>query len=176
MKKFVIDFLISLLIVVGVWATFAAIILSPVIGIAKWLIVIFVLIMFNLALNHWEAVIPKIGACDFKRAKVFPYFGKEGCVGISCAWCEILTGLWLDEEYIEPKSEVDWYYVPIDTLVRVRNSKNENWTLQYFKGISDTMPNHRFETWDDGRTSKTTDGLIMHWKYCELVEEEDDCE
>lgn len=54
MKKFVIDFLISLLIVVGVWATFAAIILSPVIRIAKWMIVIFVLIMFNLALNHWE--------------------------------------------------------------------------------------------------------------------------
>lgn len=54
MKKFVIDCLISLLIVAGVWATIAAVILSPVIGIAKWMIVIFVLIMFNLALNHWE--------------------------------------------------------------------------------------------------------------------------
>lgn len=54
MKKFVIDCLISLLIVAGVWATITAIILSPVIRIAKWMIVIFVFIMFNLALNHWE--------------------------------------------------------------------------------------------------------------------------
>ena len=54
MKKFVIDCLISLLIVAGVWATITAIILSPVIRIAKWMIVIFVFIMFNLALIHWE--------------------------------------------------------------------------------------------------------------------------
>lgn len=30
-----------------------------------------------------------------------------------------------------------------------------------------------FEAWDDGRTSKTADGSIKPWKYCELVEEEE---
>ena len=120
--------------------------------------------------------------CCFMRDEVLPrYMPQEdvdemrACGGSGCYTCMNIFAFWLDEEYIEPpKSEVDWSKVPIDTLVRVRNSKNENWTLQYFKGISDTMPNHRFETWNDGRTSKTTDGLIMHWKYCELVEDEDE--
>lgn len=91
------------------------------------------------------------------------------CGEKDCPACTTALQIWLDEEYEEP--EMDWYYVPVDTLVRVRNSKNENWTLQYFKGIGDTIPNHRFETWDDGRTSITTDGIIKHWRYCELVEE-----
>lgn len=43
-------FLINLLIVAGVWATITAVILSPVITIVKVIIVIFVFIMFNLAL------------------------------------------------------------------------------------------------------------------------------
>lgn len=54
MKKFVIDCLICLLIMAGVWATITAVILSPVIRIAKWMIVVFVFVMFNLALYHWE--------------------------------------------------------------------------------------------------------------------------
>lgn len=112
--------------------------------------------------------------CGFmKKHDVFRMIGTnwESFCEMDCVACGTALQLWLDE-----KCEVDWSNVPVDTLVRVRNSKNENWTLQYFKGISDTMPNHRFETWDDGRTSKTTDGLIMLWKHCELVEEEDDCE
>lgn len=118
----------------------------------------------------------KADVCEFIKLNVLPHFGKEDCDDINEDWCPILFELWLDEEYEEPpKPKVDWDNVPVDTLVRVRNSKNENWTLQYFKGISDTIPNHRFETWDDGRTSKTTDGLIMCWRYCELVEDEDDC-
>lgn len=99
------------------------------------------------------------------------------CVLMDCHFCPVALQLWLDEEYIEPpKPEVDWYRVPIDTLVRVRDSEDEEWTLRYFKSISNIIPTHRFETWDDGRTSKTTDGLIKHWKYCELVEVDDDCE
>ena len=92
------------------------------------------------------------------------FCGETGCVD-----CATALQLWLDEEYTEPK--VDWDNVPVDTLVRVRNSEDEGWTLQYFKGISDTIPDHKFEAWDDGRTSKTTDGLITLWRYCELAEE-----
>lgn len=119
----------------------------------------------------------KADVCEFIKLNVLPHFGKEDCDGINDDWCPILFMLWLDEEYIEPpKPEVDWYRVPIDTLVRVRDSEDEEWTLRYFKNISNIIPTHRFETWDDGRTSKTTDGLIKHWKYCEIVEVDDDCE
>lgn len=119
----------------------------------------------------------KADVCEFIKLNVLPHFGKEDCDDINDDWCPILFMLWLDEEYIEPpKPEVDWYRVPIDTLVRVRDSEDEEWTLRYFKSISNIIPTHRFETWDDGRTSKTTDGLIKHWKYCELVEVDDDCE
>lgn len=54
MKKFVVDCLISLLVVACIWMTIAAVMLSPVINIIKWMIVIFVFIMFNLALTYWE--------------------------------------------------------------------------------------------------------------------------
>lgn len=103
---------------------------------------------------------------------VFQMFGtdKENfCGETSCVDFATALQLWLDEEYEE--SEVDWNRVPIDTLVRVRNSEDEGWILQYFKCVSDTIPTHKFETWGDGQTSRTTDGIISLWKYCELAEE-----
>lgn len=54
MIKFLGTFLISLLIVTCICMTFTAIMLSPVIGIVKFIIVIFVFIMFQLALNYLE--------------------------------------------------------------------------------------------------------------------------
>lgn len=119
------------------------------------------------------AVAPGRDICDFKRKEVLAHFGKEGCDGISCPWCAIMLDLWLDEEYEEP--EVDWNKVPVDTLVRVRDREEQEWILMYFKGISDYDRAHRFMTWCDGATSKTAcGGEYMMWKYCELVEEEDD--
>lgn len=119
--------------------------------------------------------------CRFLRDNVIPRFASEAdverevCGNLECYTCANLFAFWLDEEYEEPpKPEVDWYHVPVDTLVRVRDSEDEDWTLQYFRSISNTMPNYRFEAWDNGRTSKTTDGIIKHWKYCELVEVEDE--
>lgn len=50
MIKLLGTFLISLLIVACIWMTITAIMLSPVITIVKVIIVIFVFIMFNLAL------------------------------------------------------------------------------------------------------------------------------
>ena len=110
--------------------------------------------------------------CGFvKKHGVFRMLGMDWenyCGAIDCHCCNTILDLWLDEE----EHEVDWGKVPVDTLVRVRNSEDEEWTLQYFRRISNIIPTHRFEAWDDGRTSKTTDGLIKHWKYCELMEEE----
>ena len=123
---------------------------------------------FREQILEW-AVAPWKDLCDFKREEVFAHFGKEGCDDIPCSWCSVLLELWLDEEYEEP--EVDWDNVPVDTPVLVRNSKNENWTLRHFKRIRDTAETHKFETWGDGMTSRTTDGIISLWRYCEPAEE-----
>lgn len=109
--------------------------------------------------------------CDFRIKKVFPKLGKKGCSGISCPWCDSLFSLWLDEEYEE--SEVDWNNVPVDTLVRVRNDENDEWLLRYFcEWNGDT--DHKYSTFPNGRTSKTATYYIENWRFCELVEVEDE--
>lgn len=93
----------------------------------------------------------------------------------ACGLCRDIFAFWLDEEYEEPpKPEVDWDNVPVDTLVRVRDFEIEEWTLRYFKGIDNESMGSRFMAWDGGATSKTSNGEYTYWKYCELVEEEDD--
>ena len=120
------------------------------------------------------AVAPGRDICDFKRKEVLAHFGKEGCDGISCPWCAIMLDLWLDEEYKEPpKPKVDWDNVPVDTLVRVRNDEDSPWVLQYFKEF-DEERNYKFLAWSNGRTSKTAGGRRTGWKYCELVEGDED--
>lgn len=113
--------------------------------------------------------------CEFMiNHGVSQMFGKDMesfCGETECTSCTTALQLWLDEDYEKP--EVDWDNVPVDTLVRVRNSKNENWKLLHFKRIRDTTGTHKFETWGEGQTSRTTDGFISLWRYCELVEEED---
>lgn len=119
------------------------------------------------------------GVCKFMKKQVFPSYdlkkcAKEGtCGGVTCMDCVKMFAFWLDEEYKEP--EVDWNKVPVDTLVRVRDREEQEWILMYFKGIRDSDRAHRFETWADGATSVTAEGgYYLRWKYCELVEEEDD--
>lgn len=121
-----------------------------------------------------NAAYQKREICDFKRKEMFPHFGKEdGCTGVSCAWCNLLLGLWLDEEYVEPqKPAVDWSKVPVDTLVRVKSFEQNEWRLRYFKKYRTGWPH--FVVWADGKTSKTVDYFAEEeWKYCELVEVED---
>lgn len=116
----------------------------------------------------------RLNVCEFIRINVLPHFGAEDCVGVNCAWCKFLVDMWMDAEYEEPpKSEVDWGKVPVDTLVRVRDHESEEWRLQYFKGIDDSSSD-RFMVWECGATSVTAEGGYTNWKYCELVEEEDD--
>lgn len=116
-------------------------------------------------------------ACTFKIRHVLPRFGGDGknCSGYSCKWCYILCNLWLDEEYEEPlKPEVDWSKVPVDTLVRVRNYENREWCLRYFKGFDNSNTEGKYEMWSNGMTSKTASGSSNIWRYCELVEVEDE--
>lgn len=113
----------------------------------------------------------RLNVCEFIRINVLPHFGAEDCDGVNCAWCKFLVDMWMDAEYEEP--EVDWHNVPVDTLVRVRNDEDSPWVLQYFKEF-DEERNYKFLAWSNGRTSKTAGGRRTGWKYCELVEVEDE--
>lgn len=96
----------------------------------------------------------------------------EFCGNYNCHGCSKLFAFWLDEEYEEPpKPEVDWNKVPVDTLVRVRNSVSEDWRLMYFKELRTDYIYNRHITWKDGKTSKTAEGDCVGWQYCELVED-----
>lgn len=117
--------------------------------------------------------------CEFMNDTVIPEFigsktdSKCICEMGDCRACLIRFTLWLDEEYMEPpKSEVDWDNVPVDTLVRVRDEEDEEWILQYFKGVDEKSSGLRYLTWAGGATSKTASGWdYVSWKYCELVED-----
>lgn len=132
---------------------------------------------FREQILEW-AVVPGKDICDFKKKEVLTHFGKEGCDGISCSWCAILLELWLDEEPEEP--EVDWDNVPVDTLVRVRDREEQEWTLRYFRSFgriySSCPPGYDYEVWALGATSVTAEGDTERWQYCELVEDEDNDE
>ena len=127
--------------------------------------------------NELMDVIKKDGnICKFMiNHGVSQMFGKDMesfCRETECTFCTTALNLWLDEEYEEP--EVDWSKVPVDTLVRVRDREDQEWTLRYFKGIDDGNSMCRYSVWESGATSKTANNGYMCWKYCELVEDEDD--
>lgn len=121
-------------------------------------------------------------ACMFMKKQVIPNYDLENsvkeegtCGGVTCIDCAKMFAFWLDEEYVEPqKPEVDWSKVPVDTLVRVRDYENVDWYLRYFKGIDKSNPEEKYEAWSNGTTSKTSNDKYVHWKYCELEEDEDD--
>ena len=114
--------------------------------------------------------------CEFMiNHGVSKMFGRDMesfCRETECSSCTTALNLWLDEEYEEP--EIDWNNVPVDTLVRVRNRAEDKWFLRYFKEIGDEHLNCRYFTWSGGTTSKTAEGSCTEWKYCELVEDEDE--
>lgn len=127
--------------------------------------------------NELMDVIKKEGnICEFMiKHGVSKTFGKDMesfCGETECTSCTTALQLWLDEEYEKP--EVDWSKVPVDTLVRVRDREEQEWTLMYFKGIEEEGYINRFQTWVDGATSKTSYGVYKSWVFCELVEDEYD--
>ena len=124
--------------------------------------------------NELMDAIKKDGnTCEFMiKHGVSQMFGKDMesfCGETECTSCTTALQIWLDEEYKEP--EVDWSKVPVDTLVRVRDSEDEDWTLRYFKGLEEEGYINRFQTWADGATSKTAYGEYENWPYCGLAED-----
>lgn len=128
------------------------------------------------------AAIARGASCDFMKKTVIPLYidGRESsenfCSTNSCEGCSKLFAFWLDGEYVEPPT--DWVNVPVDTLVRVREDENCDWTLRYFKGFSRTPsaypPGYYYEVWEDGTTSVTAEERTERWKCCELVEDTDE--
>lgn len=127
----------------------------------------------------WDEIVEVIKdddkMCCFMRDEVLPYFLKDNdCKKIGCNTCAKMFTAWMFADYVEqPKPEVDWSKVPVDTLVRVRDYEYCEWNLRYFKGIDKSNPEEKYEAWSNGATSKTADDSSNHWKYCELVEDED---
>lgn len=130
--------------------------------------------------KHREEIIKAIKSretCEFMNDIVIPEFigsktdSKCICEMGDCRACLIRFTLWLDEE-----CEVDWSKVPVDTLVRVRNDENGEWLLRYFcEWNGDSNTGHKYSTFPNGRTSKTaTYYIIENWRFCELVEVEDE--
>lgn len=116
--------------------------------------------------------------CEFvKKHEVFRMFGKDSksYCKMTCVTCGTALNLWLDEEYEEP--EIDWSKVPVDTLVRVRNSEDDKWQLRYFHLYGEDAValkyNRKYKTFDHGATSKTCMYPYESWRYCELVEDDD---
>lgn len=113
--------------------------------------------------------------CEFAKKNVLPNLTdctNGTCDELhNCGLCRDIFAFWLDEEYEEP--EVDWSKVPVDTLVRVRDREDQEWTLRYFKGIDDGNAICRYSVWTYGTTSKTANNSYMLYKYCELVEDND---
>ena len=111
--------------------------------------------------------------CGFvKKHDVFRMIGTgwESFCEMDCIACGTALQIWLDEEY-----EVDWSKVPVDTLVRVRNDENGEWLLRYFCEWNEyTNTGHKYSTFPEGRTSKTATYYVENWRFCDLVEVEDE--
>lgn len=91
--------------------------------------------------------------------------------GISCAsdmdcdTCQMLTTLWLLEEYEEP--ETDWSKVEVDTPILVKEKETHFWNKRYFAKYEDGA----VWSWFGGRTSWNETVMDKH-KYAKLAETE----
>lgn len=119
--------------------------------------------------------------CEFVRTDVLPRLTdctNGRCAEFSCSFCQAIFAFWLEEEYEPPKPEVDWSNVPVDTLVRVRNSEDDKWLLRYFHLYCEDEValkyNRKYKTFHLGATRKTCMYPDESWRYCELVEDEDE--
>ncbi len=112
--------------------------------------------------------------CDeIKIPFILKPIGKSCARDIDCDTCQILTMLWLLEEYEEPKEpEIDWSKVEVDTPILVRDSEDENWHKRHFAKYKNGV----IYTWDNGQTSWTKTYITTAWKYAKLAESEEKCE
>ena len=66
-------------------------------------------------------------------------------------------------------TKIDWYKVPVDTPVLVKDRIEDEWQNQYFAGY-----NGRVLTFMNGTTSWSGNGSKQAWRFAKLVKEEQD--
>ena len=84
------------------------------------------------------------------------------CRGLNCSQCDFYDGgalcdskckAWAESEYVEPKYEIDWASVPVDTPVLIKGAMDNR---KYFSRL---LPDERLAVFRDGRTSWSSHGI-----------------
>ena len=134
--------------------------------------------------EHYKEQIEKITRLGYQVAvnanNNQPYVCNElncnDCIVSKTDECYDTISEWADEEYIEPKEQVDWSKVPVDTPILVSNN-NIDWFHCYFAKYN--SEDEQVWTWLGGRTSwsvdynripKSADKEV--WNYAKLAEVE----
>lgn len=107
---------------------------------------------------------------DFCKEFLIPIVLKKfgiDCNCIKCSQCHVLTTIFLNEEYQEPKT--DWSKVQVDTPILVCDSEEDGWIEAHFAKCENDM----VYAWDDGRTSYTSrKSDCSYFEHAKLAEDE----
>lgn len=102
---------------------------------------------------------------------VQPYILKrDDCCRMDCGQCNMLSLIWLLEDYEEP--ETDWSKVAVDTPILVKEYEESKWTKRYFARYEDGV----VYAWNNGVTSWTAndDECVIAWSFAKLAESEEE--
>lgn len=101
------------------------------------------------------------------------------CRGLYCSQCDFYSDRecdekikeWAESEYVEPKYEIDWASVPVDTPVLIKGAADNR---RYFSRL---LPDERLAVFRNGRTSWSSHGIAkevaLHKSVVVLAREED---
>ncbi|MCI6511929.1 MAG: hypothetical protein MR435_03220 [Coprococcus catus] len=85
--------------------------------------------------------------------------------------CDEIRKTWAESEYVEPKYEIDWASVPVDTPVLIKGAMDNR---KYFSRL---LPDERLAVFRDGRTSWSSHGIAkevaLHKSVVDLARETD---
>lgn len=116
--------------------------------------------------EKYEEKIREYDGGTFCNDFVQPYILKQdNCCGVDCGQCNMISLMWLMEEYVEP--QVDWSRVEVDTPILVREYEEQDWVKRYFAKYE----GGKVYAWNSGCTSGTADNMYA-WNYTKLAEEE----
>ena len=102
----------------------------------------------------------------------------QKCCDLPCYQCDFSNRKcdeeikeWAESEYVEPKYEIDWASVPIDTPVFIKGAMDNR---RYFSRL---LPDERLAVFRNGRTSWSSCGIAtettLHKSNIVLAREED---
>lgn len=85
------------------------------------------------------------------------------CRGLPCYQCDFFSNgkcdekvkEWAESEYVEPKYEIDWASVPVDTPVLIKGAVDNR---RYFSKL---LPDERLAVFRNGRTSWSSHGIAQ---------------